>query len=86
MLRPKIECPDCAGAGFCPGCKGDGLVMEAFTVDRCAECHGFGRTRSAWCRSCGGSGRYLMYEELVACQECIGDGSCVACEGKGVVT
>ncbi len=77
------SCPNCAGTGFCPACKGDGLVMAWYSVSVCQECSGFGRTRSEWCRDCGGSGRQLMYEELVECQECIGEGSCVQCEGEG---
>lgn len=39
----------------------------------------------AWCQGCAGSGRSVMYEQLVACEECIGDGNCVLCVGEGTV-
>ena len=80
-------CGACAGSGFCSGCRGDGLVLAAFTVNLCRVCKGDGILRRArprrWCPACDGSGRYLMYNELVPCQDCIGDGACVPCAGSG---
>jgi hypothetical protein len=81
------ECPNCAGTGFCPSCKGDGLVMAWYTVDVCRECQGIGQVHAGghrvWCPGCGGSGKQLLYEELVQCLECVGDGSCIQCGGQG---
>ncbi len=85
----STTCGECQGTGFCAGCRGDGLVLAAFTVDVCATCMGYGTVREGatrrWCPACGGNGRYLMYDELVPCQACVGDGACVPCLGSGQV-
>ena len=32
-----VPCPDCAGTGFCPVCKGNGLLLAEHVVDVCPE-------------------------------------------------
>jgi len=84
------DCLECAGTGFCSGCKGDGLVLQAFAIDVCQECRGYGQVRDGerriWCPGCGGSGKHLMYEELVACDDCIGDVASCICPQEGGIT
>jgi len=77
------DCLECAGSGFCGGCAGNGLVLATFTRNVCMTCQGTGRTGLAWCQGCGGNGRQLMYEELIPCEDCVGDGSCAPCVGTG---
>lgn len=80
-ISRMASCLNCAGTGFCPCCKGNGLVMQWVAIDVCSSCQGHGRTGLAWCAACGGLGRTVLSEQLVECEECIGDGSCVACGG-----
>lgn len=60
--------------------------MQNHSVGACGVCMGYGQVpageRRRWCPQCGGSGKHLLYEELVACDECIGDGACIACGGE----
>ena len=83
------DCPNCAATGWCPVCKGNGLLLAQHVIDVCPECHGYGQVGAkgecTWCRRCGGNGRELMYQQLIQCPECIGDGSCMVCVGKGSV-
>ena len=85
----SAPCPNCAATGWCPVCKGDGLMLADHVVDVCPECHGYGQVsvkgERTWCRSCGGNGRELMYEQLIQCPECIGDGNYILCVGEGRV-
>ena len=88
-IETGTPCEECQGTGFCSGCHGNGLVLALYTVDVCATCKGYGNVgegaQRRWCPACGGSGRYLMYDELVPCQACVGDGACLSCMGTGEV-
>ena len=75
------DCPNCAASGICPACAGNGLVLAPQEVGVCSTCQGSGRTGLAWCQGCDGSGGRRVHELLVACDECIGDGACIACAG-----
>lgn len=76
-------CSNCGGV--CCGCDGNGLVLVRQVVDTCARCAEFDEIENgmqrAWCPDCGGHG--LIYEELLVCRDCIGNGYCVACCGEG---
>ena len=83
----SAPCPNCAASGWCPVCKGNGLLLAEHVIEACLECHGYGQVGAkgerTWCRRCGGNGRELIYEQLIQCPECISDGNCIACEGAG---
>ena len=63
VVETRASCEDCQGTGFCAGCRGDGLVLAAFTVNVCATCKGYGNggegAKRRWCPACGGHGCYL---------------------------
>jgi hypothetical protein len=61
------------------------MLLVTFIADICPRCGSLNEIENGeqrlWCPDCGG--QPLMYEQLVECEECTGDGSCLTCKGTG---
>jgi hypothetical protein len=75
-------CSNCGGT--CGGCDGNGLVLLRQAVDICPRCAEYSEIENgeqrAWCPDCHGCG--FVYEQLIVCGDCAGDGYCLVCESE----